>query len=170
MTSAARGAATRLAVGLMMASALLSAACAPRPGASQPVKPGYTQKGDASWYGPTFHGRTTANGETYNMLDFTAAHRTLPFNSLVRVTNLTNNRELIVRINDRGPFVHGRIIDLSYTVAKILAIPQAGVMKVRLEIADQKKAAAQLERQRDALRRLGVRTWTDSELAQVNRR
>src|SRR5262245_25839017 len=97
--------------------------------------------GDASWYGPSFHGKTTANGERYNMLGLTAAHRTLPFGTFVRVTNTVNNRSLIVRINDRGPFIAGRIIDLSYTAAKALDIPTAGVMKVQLEVLDARSAA-----------------------------
>ena len=160
----------RILVGLVAAAALLAPACARRPAAGEPPRPGYVQKGDASWYGPTFHGRTTANGETYNMLDFTAAHRTLPFNTLVQVTMLHNKRQLVVRINDRGPFVKGRIIDLSYTTAKILGIPQKGVMAVRVEVMDPKKGAALLERQRAAVRKLGVRTWTDEEMQALTRR
>ncbi len=166
MMIAPRGAIGVIAAGLLAAAAL-SSACARRPVPGQPVRAGYSEKGEASWYGPTFHGRTTANGERYNMLDFTAAHRSLPFNSLVRVTNLENNRQLVVRINDRGPFVRGRIIDLSYTCAKVLGITGQGVMRVQLDVMDQKKAAAKLERQRAALRRLGVRTWTDEELASI---
>ena len=78
---------------------------------------GFTQTGIASWYGKKFHGRTTANGEKYNMYGRTGAHKTLPFGTVVRVTNLGNGRTADVRINDRGPFVHGRIIDLTHTLA-----------------------------------------------------
>jgi len=90
--------------------------------------------GTASWYGWEFHGRQTANGETYNMYDRTAAHRTLPFGTLVKVTNLRNGRQVIVRINDRGPFVRGREIDLSYATARDLGMLETGVERVRLEI------------------------------------
>ncbi|MBO6783539.1 MAG: septal ring lytic transglycosylase RlpA family protein, partial [Alphaproteobacteria bacterium] len=80
----------------------------------------YSETGIASWYGPNFHGKKTANGETYNQNDLTAAHRTLPMPSAVRVTNLENGRSLVVRINDRGPFARGRIIDMSRRGAQLL--------------------------------------------------
>jgi rare lipoprotein A len=95
--------------------------------------PKNVEVGEASWYGKKYHGRQTANGETYNMYDFTAAHKTLPFNTKVKVTNLKNNRSVIVRINDRGPFVRGRIIDLSYAAAQELDFLNDGVVKVRVE-------------------------------------
>ena len=139
---------------------LASGACATR---SRPLS------GGASWYGPTFHGKTTASGERYNMLGLTAAHRTLPFGTYVRVTNSVNGRSLIVRINDRGPFVAGRIIDLSYTAAKILDIPASGVMKVTLEVLDPRRAAPIHARQEELVRRKGVIIWTDAEFAQVRR-
>ena len=88
----------------------------------------------ASWYGWEFHGRKTANGETYNMYDHTAAHKTLPFGTLIRVTNLRTGRQKIIRINDRGPFVAGRDIDLSYATARDLGMLESGVEDVRLEI------------------------------------
>ena len=88
----------------------------------------------ASWYGWDFHGRQTANGEIYNMYESTAAHKTLPFGTVVRVTNLSNGRQTVVRINDRGPFVRGRDIDLSYGTARELGMLDSGVEKVRLEI------------------------------------
>lgn len=94
----------------------------------------FRQVGEASWYGPKFHGRTTANGESYNMLGRTAAHRTLPFNTLVKVTNLGNGRSTVVRINDRGPFLKGRILDLSYTAARDLGASRPGVIRVRIEV------------------------------------
>lgn len=87
---------------------------------------GYRQKGIASWYGTKFHGRKTANGEVYNMYAMTAAHKTLPIPSYVRVTNLRNLRSIVVRINDRGPFHQNRIIDLSYTAAVKLGIQKTG--------------------------------------------
>jgi rare lipoprotein A len=88
------------------------------------------QSGQASWYGPGFHGRKTASGEIFNTQDMTAAHRTLPFGSRVRVTNQRTGRSTIVRINDRGPYAHGRIIDLSRASAEALGI--AGVASVSL--------------------------------------
>lgn len=94
----------------------------------------YTETGIASWYGPGFHGKLTANGEVYDENDLTAAHRTLPLPSLVRVTNLENGRALVVRVNDRGPFAHGRIIDLSRRSAQLLGIEQRGTAKVKVEI------------------------------------
>jgi rare lipoprotein A len=90
--------------------------------------------GEASWYGPDFHGKTTANGERYNMLLMTAAHQSLPFNTLVRVTNLENGRTAVVRINDRGPFLKGRILDLSYTAARALGANSPGVIRVKIEV------------------------------------
>lgn len=92
------------------------------------------QRGYASWYGPGFHGRTTANGEKYDMYELTAAHKTLPFNSKVRVINKYNSRSCVVRINDRGPYIQGRIIDLSYTAKQLLGID--GIARVDLEIVE----------------------------------
>jgi rare lipoprotein A len=90
--------------------------------------------GEASWYGPGFNGKKTANGERFRQNDLTAAHKTLPFNTVVKVTNLTNGRTVKVRINDRGPFIRGRIIDLSKGAAKKVDMIQAGIAPVRLEI------------------------------------
>jgi len=90
--------------------------------------------GTASWYGPDFHNKLTANGETYDMYAETAAHKTLPINTMVKVTNLNNNKSTIVRINDRGPFVEGRIIDLSFTAGKKIGIDHTGTAPVRLTI------------------------------------
>lgn len=91
-------------------------------------------EGMASWYGPKFHGKLTANGEIFNTFSFTAAHKSLPLNSIVKVTSLENNREIIVRINDRGPFAKGRIIDLSKAAAVRLDMLKKGVMPVKLEV------------------------------------
>ena len=93
---------------------------------------GYVEKGHASWYGKKFHGRKTSNGETYNMYAMTAAHKTLPMNTWVSVHNLENNKKIVVRINDRGPFVYGRIIDLSKTGAKRIGIFGPGTAKVKI--------------------------------------
>lgn len=93
---------------------------------------GYSEKGLASWYGPKFHGKLTSNQEVYDMYAFSAAHKTLPLPSYARVTNLGNQRTVIVRINDRGPFVGDRIIDLSYAAAQKLDMIDAGVAEVEV--------------------------------------
>lgn len=93
-----------------------------------------TETGIASWYGPQFHGKKTANGEIFDMYELTAAHRTLQMPSLVRVTNLENGRSLIVRVNDRGPFARGRIIDLSKRSAELLGMKNQGTAKVRVQV------------------------------------
>ena len=98
------------------------------------VHEGDTFSGNASWYGPDFHGHLTSNGERYNMYARTAASKTLPINTYVRVTNLNNGKETVVRINDRGPFVATRIIDLSYKAAKEIGLIKKGVAPVRLEV------------------------------------
>ncbi len=98
--------------------------------------PDYFEEGIASWYGPKFDGKLTANGEIFDQYAVTAAHRTLPIPSLVKVTNLENNRSIVIRINDRGPFVGDRIIDLSYKSAQLLGIIQKGTGKVRVEVID----------------------------------
>jgi rare lipoprotein A len=107
----------------------------PRP-ARNPVvvQPGHTEEGIASWYGHPYHGRAAANGEIYDMEKMTAAHRTLPFNTWVRVYDLDNNRTTEVRITDRGPFVGGRIIDLSHAAARELELIGPGVARVRVEV------------------------------------
>lgn len=95
---------------------------------------GFVQKGIASWYGPDFHGKPTSNGEVYNMNGLTAAHKTLPFNSVVRVTHRESGKSVSVRINDRGPFVGDRIIDLSYGAANKLGIIETGTAPVSLRV------------------------------------
>lgn len=94
---------------------------------------GFSQRGIASWYGDKFHGRKTSNGEIYDMYAMTAAHKTLPLGVYVRVTRLQNGRSIIVRVNDRGPFVAGRIIDLSYAAADKLGITDAGTAPVQVQ-------------------------------------
>jgi peptidoglycan lytic transglycosylase len=105
---------------------------APAPG--KPVLPAYTEEGKASWYGIPFHGRRASNGEVYDMNKLTAAHRTLPFETMVRVTNLENGKSIVVRITDRGPFVDNRIIDLSFAAARAIDSVGPGVVPVKLEI------------------------------------
>ena len=91
-------------------------------------------RGIASWYGPNFHAKKTSNGETYNMYDLTAAHKTLPMNTVVRVDSLENGKSVVVRINDRGPFVDGRIIDLSNTAAHQIDMVKNGTAKVKVTV------------------------------------
>lgn len=108
---------------------------------------GYDETGIASWYGADFHSKATANGETYDMNEVTAAHKTLPLPSLARVTNLENGRSLIVRVNDRGPFVAGRIIDLSRRSAQLLGLEGKGTGRVRVQILaeESREIAARLK-------------------------
>ena len=99
-------------------------------------QPTSVEEGTASFYADSFHGRQTASGESYDEGDFTAAHRTLPFDTRVKVTNLENDRSVWVRINDRGPHVAGRIIDLSGAAARKLKMTETGTAQVRVEIYD----------------------------------
>jgi rare lipoprotein A len=106
-------------------------------------QPGYDKTGIASWYGEPFHGRKTANGERFDMNALTAAHKTLPMPSRVRVTNLSNGRSIMLRVNDRGPFAHGRIIDVSRRGAQLLGFEKAGTAKVRVTlVGGQEKGVA----------------------------
>ncbi|MBI9071887.1 MAG: septal ring lytic transglycosylase RlpA family protein [Melioribacteraceae bacterium] len=90
----------------------------------------------ASWYGPKFHGKLTANGEIYNQMAFTAAHKSLPFGTILRVTNPENSKSILVRINDRGPYIDGRNIDLSRGTALYLGMVEEGVIKVEIEMIE----------------------------------
>ncbi len=137
---------------LIALSVFLLTCCVPQPVYKTTVKSNASDKQDtrkqtltgketavtgiASFYGDGFHGKKTASGEVYDQNRLTAAHRTLPFGTRVRVTNLTNNQDVIVVINDRGPFAKGRIIDLSYAAAKKIGMIQAGTAKVKLEIIE----------------------------------
>jgi rare lipoprotein A len=105
-------------------------------------KPQPYQVGVASWYGKAFHGRTTANGENFDMFELTAAHRKLPLGTYVKVTNLRNGKWVVVRVNDRGPYVGERILDLSYAAARMLEINR-GLAKVRLDIVQTELASNQ---------------------------
>lgn len=101
----------------------------------------FTQTGIASWYGPNFHGKLTANGEVYDQNALTAAHKTLQIPSIVRVTNLENGRSLIVRVNDRGPFSRGRIIDMSKRGAELLKFKNQGTAKVKVQVLEKESRA-----------------------------
>ncbi|WP_206950769.1 septal ring lytic transglycosylase RlpA family protein [Trinickia acidisoli] len=100
----------------------------------------FKQVGRASWYGRRFAGRRTANGERYDMYAMTAAHKTLPLASYVRVTNMSNHKAVVVKINDRGPYVRGRVIDLSYAAAKLLGMSHAGTARVQIQGLTQQEA------------------------------
>ncbi|HOW85440.1 MAG TPA: septal ring lytic transglycosylase RlpA family protein [Candidatus Aminicenantes bacterium] len=128
------------AAGLAAALVLLAASACARQPRPAPV-PG-VETGLASWYGPEFHGRPTSSREVFDMNDLTAAHNSLPFGAYVMVTNLENDRSVVVRINDRGPFVGGRIIDLSYAAARVLGLVGPGTARVRLDVLSGFKAPA----------------------------
>lgn len=123
------GAAKKAAVAWLTLFVGAGAACVPR------IHPrGGAEVGIASWYGPEFHGRPTASREVFNMYDMTAAHPTLPLGTWVVVTHLESGRSAVVRVNDRGPFVRGRIIDLSYAAARVLGLIGPGTGRVRIEV------------------------------------
>jgi rare lipoprotein A len=128
-----RGWVVLLGVGL-----LLVAGCSPvrrpRVAAPVPVGPGNVQEGVASWYGPGFHGKRTSSGERFDQYDFTAAHRTLPLGSWVVVTNKMNGRSIQVYVNDRGPYIQGRVIDLSYAAARAIGMLGSGTVPVRIVV------------------------------------
>lgn len=134
-----------------------------RPVKMKKKKPGdLLQKGVASWYGQPFHGRKTSNGETYNMWALTAAHKTIPFGTWVRVRNLDNGRETFVRINDRGPFIRGRVIDLSRKAAEAIGLDRSGIANVGLYLAERPDAGEQLAPERQTAPSLPqpTRIWT----------
>lgn len=128
---------------LLFLGALLQA-CAPAGLEQRKMQPeeqskdlqGYQEEGVASWYGPKFHGQVTASGEVYNMYALSAAHKLLPLGSKARVTNLENQKSVIVKINDRGPYIKDRILDLSYAAARELRMIGSGTTRVRLQILD----------------------------------
>jgi rare lipoprotein A len=146
------GGAVWRAFGVGLASAVVASGCALfRAPAAPPVEDG-VQVGVASWYGPGFHGRRTASGEVYDQDALTAAHRSLPFGTRVRVTNLENGRAVEVRINDRGPFVGGRVIDVSRAAARVIGLIGPGVARVRLDVASAPAVLARAERAEPAAR------------------
>ncbi|MGA7217312.1 MAG: septal ring lytic transglycosylase RlpA family protein [Candidatus Sulfotelmatobacter sp.] len=141
----------RIAHGLMIGILIIGFRAAQGPNSSEassaPTSPSHLQPearnqarnhpyqvGTASWYGDYFDGKPTASGEDYDMYDMTAAHPTLPLGSYVRVTNLSNGRAVVVKVNDRGPVVPGRIIDLSYGAARVLHFEDRGLQKVRIDL------------------------------------
>lgn len=113
-----------------------------------PSATGYEEVGIASWYGKDFHGRSTSNGETYNMYNISAAHKLLPMHTMLLVTNLDNGKEIVVRVNDRGPFVQGRIIDLSYGAARKIALIEAGTARVKITALGELKRGTKSNRPR----------------------
>ncbi len=115
-------------------AALLVAAPTGQGPAFPDTVPEWVQQGPVSWYGPGFHGRRTANGEIFDTHELTMAHRSLDFGSQVRVTNLENGRSVVVRVNDRGPYVRGRVADLSHAAARELGFVDDGVVKARIEL------------------------------------
>lgn len=137
-----------LPLALLCTVVAILAACAPMtrpasptppssdPGATPAPLQGWREDGIASWYGPNFAGRPTANGEIFDPSQLTAAHKTLPFGTRVRVTNLATGRDVVVRINDRGPFKPGRVIDLSRAAAESIGLIASGVARVRVELVE----------------------------------
>ncbi len=119
--------------GILVALVALAAVFLPRTEAEAQRLPDFVQRGLASWYGPGFHGRKTASGEIYDQNDLTAAHRKLPLGSKATVTNLETGKEVEVEINDRGPYVKGRVIDLSKAAAERLDMKEDGTAPVRIE-------------------------------------
>jgi rare lipoprotein A len=145
-TTAARRRQAAALAGLLASATLISVACT---GNRHPISPvpapssgGPVARGQASWYGPKFDGHRTASGERYDMHGLTAAHPSLPFGTLVQVTNLENGRQVVVRINDRGPFGRRRVIDLSYAAARELAMVGPGTARVELALVAAVDAAA----------------------------
>ena len=114
-------------VALIVSSCALSAH---RP----PYAAGYVERGIASWYGEDFHGRPTSSGEIYNMYDLTAAHKLMPLGTVAKITNLENDQSVVVKINDRGPFIEGRIIDLSYSAAREIGMAEKGLSRVEIKV------------------------------------
>lgn len=131
---------------------------------------GYDETGIASWYGTKFHGRNTANGEIYDMNALTAAHRTLPMPSLVQVTNLENGRAMRLKINDRGPFAHGRIIDISRRGAQLLGFQRQGTARVRVQIlsSESRLLAHQMQNNQVASLNFPVTVGSNAAKASVN--
>jgi peptidoglycan lytic transglycosylase len=123
---------------------LLAGQAVPHPAVARPeIRAFFRQTGVASWYGPGFHGKRTASGERFDQNDLTAAHRQLPLGTEVTVTNLENGRSITVAINDRGPYVGGRVIDLSKAAAQRLGIVEDGLAKVRIEATPRQLALAE---------------------------
>jgi rare lipoprotein A len=156
-----------LALGL----GLVACTCLPKGRADLDV--GMKERGIASWYGEDFHGWLTASGEVFDMETMTAAHRTLPLGTVVRVTNVENGRQVRIRINDRGPYVHGRIIDLSFAAARKLGMMEGGVSAVSLEVVGDQASPFALEDEGVApgsqVSLLGLLGWLNVEFAAAAR-
>ncbi|MBI4002525.1 MAG: septal ring lytic transglycosylase RlpA family protein [Nitrospira defluvii] len=125
-----------------LAGCLLLSACSSLPKGELPLDLGIKDRGVASWYGKEFHGKLAANGEVFDMTAYTAAHRKLPLGSIVRVINLENGKSVQVRINDRGPYVTGRMLDLSHAAARELGMVEAGTTAVQIEVMGDHRAVA----------------------------
>jgi rare lipoprotein A len=132
---------TFLAIGVISVCVASVSCGGKRVKTAKPPRIGATETGIASWYGHPYHGRRAANGEIYDMEQLTAAHRTMPFDTWVRVTNVSNDRTVDVRIQDRGPFVNGRIIDLSRAAARQIEMIGPGIVKVKLTVIQPPKNA-----------------------------
>ncbi len=127
-----------------LVSCLLFSACSALPKGELSLDLGIKDRGVASWYGKEFHGKLAANGEVFDMTAYTAAHRKLPLGSLVRVVNLTNGKSVQVRINDRGPYVAGRMLDLSQAAARELDMLEVGTAAVQIEVIGDHRPVAQI--------------------------
>jgi len=125
---------------LLLACGLAVSACTVLPKGQADLDVSLKERGMASWYGEDFHGWVTANGEIYDMEALTAAHRTLPLGTEVRVTNAENGRQVLVRINDRGPYLYGRVIDLSLAAARELGMVESGIAAVQIEVVGEPRA------------------------------
>lgn len=123
-------------VACAFAAVAFSVACASTPTVTSPDGGDHAVEGMASWYGEQFHGQQTASGERFDMNAYTAAHRTLPFGTRVRVRTVETKKTVVVRITDRGPFVDGRVIDVSYAAARQLGIIDRGIAEVELEVVE----------------------------------
>ncbi|MEK6584447.1 MAG: septal ring lytic transglycosylase RlpA family protein, partial [Nitrospirota bacterium] len=119
--------------GFIFIVALVVSSCA-FPSHRSPYAAGYVERGVASWYGEDFHGKPTSSGEIYNMYDLTAAHKLMPLGTVAKITHLDNGRSVVVKINDRGPFIDGRVIDLSYSAASEIGMVEEGVSKVEIKV------------------------------------
>jgi rare lipoprotein A len=142
----------------------LATACTCLPKGQADLDVGMKERGIASWYGEGFHGWVTANGEVYDMESLSGAHRTLPLGTVIRVTNVENGQQVRVRINDRGPYVNGRILDLSYAAARKLGMAEEGLSAVSLEVVGD-QGMSSLSEEREGLAVLGYRIGQGVPLA-----
>jgi rare lipoprotein A len=144
MISRARGSSRQLLWAVSLCLGMLLSACSWVPKGASQLDVGIEDRGVASWYGESFHGKQAANGELFDMKALTAAHRTLPLGSVVRVVNLANGKHLHVRITDRGPYVNSRILDLSRGAAARLGMMEGGLSHVRVQLVGERRPAALL--------------------------